>query len=555
LLCRWRIRLLERDLVRPLAVVLGSLATVLLVEIVCLLVATHGHFVYALEAPYTHLALAEQIAQGNYGLDASESAAPSSSILYPFLLAGLRPLGLGAMLPLAINFISTLAAGGFVVLLSRELGIQLRNIAWPRLFLVTATVAIALNLPGLALTGMEHSLHVAITIAYMLGLVRFVERGRCDWWWFACAMLLPAIRFEAGNMLVATTLIFLVLQRYAFALVTILTGCALAIAYLAFLRSLDLPPLPSSVLARSEWAKMVVVYHSNVFKIIETIAHNFYANLNTFGAAQMLGGVALGVAWLGGAGNATALSPRAPVRSHQIRLVTLGVMIFITLSQLAGGKLGWVPPRYDAYVLALNLCGIAIIYRDTVNAWCGHATWQRVSAICAVFLLIFAGYVAQSLFIPGMARKEYQGPFQLHRFVTEFYRAPVAIDQLGYVNFDNPDYVLDLSGLGSETARTERAQAHSSDWMDGLLAKHDVGLALIDPASDPNVPAEWVMVGDLRPGGDHASGPDQHRTIFYARRHSDVAAISDALDRFAPTLPANVRLTRVSPVANTERGA
>ncbi len=457
------------------------------------------------------------------------------------------------MLPLVINLISTLAAGGFVVLLSRELGIKLQGIAWPRLFLVTATVAMALNLPGLALTGLEHSLHVAITIAYMLGLVRFVARDRCDWWWFACIMLLPAIRFEAGSMVLATTLIALLLRQYTFAVATILLGCVMVIGYLAFLRFLELPPLPSSVLARSEWIKMAVLQPGNVFKVIVTIAHNFYANLNTYGAGQMLGGVALGMAWLGGAG--TALSRRPPVKAQQIKLLTLGLMTFVTLSQLAGGKLGWVPPRYDAYVLALNLCGIAIIYRETVKTWCENATWQRVSAICTVFLLIFAGYVAQSLFIPGMARKEYQGPFQLHRFVTQFYRAPVAVDQLGYVNFKNPDYVLDLSGLGSETTRAERAQSHSSDWMDGLLARHDVGLALIDPASDPDVPAQWVMVGDLQPGGDHTSGAGQHRYIFYARRQSDVAAISDALDRFAPTLPANIRLTRISPVADTEHGA
>src|SRR5215468_4391895 len=107
-----------RGLARPLAAVLAGLAAVLAVEIFCLLIATRGHFVYALEAAYTHLALAQQIAQGHYGLAPGEAAAPSSSILFPFLLAGLKFLGLGTKLPLVINVACTLAAGIFAVLLA-----------------------------------------------------------------------------------------------------------------------------------------------------------------------------------------------------------------------------------------------------------------------------------------------------------------------------------------------------------------------------------------------------------------------------------------------------
>ena len=45
------------------------------------------------DAPYTHLALAEQIRHGTYGLNPGEPSAPSSTILFPFLLVPLLPLG------------------------------------------------------------------------------------------------------------------------------------------------------------------------------------------------------------------------------------------------------------------------------------------------------------------------------------------------------------------------------------------------------------------------------------------------------------------------------
>ena len=101
----------ERDFVRPLFGILAGLAAVLAAEVACALLMTHGHFIYPSDAAYTHLALAQQITQGTYGLYPGEASAPSSTILYPVLLALLRPLGLGTMLPLVINVASTLATG------------------------------------------------------------------------------------------------------------------------------------------------------------------------------------------------------------------------------------------------------------------------------------------------------------------------------------------------------------------------------------------------------------------------------------------------------------
>ena len=468
----------ERDFVRPLFCVLAGLIAMLAAEILCLLFLTYGHFVYPSDAAYTHLALADQIVQGHYGLFPGEAAAPSSSILYPVLLAVTKPLGLGTMLPLAINIASTLAAGVFAVLLAQECGMLLHRIPPFRLFLLTAVVAIALDLPGLAVIGLEHSLHIAMTVAYLLGLVRFVTRGRCDWWWFACILIQPIIRFEAAGMLVADALIFVAFRRYGYALATVAIGVLLVAGYSLFLYSLGLPLLPSSVLTGSDWSNAAVVSHTGLFPVISAIVENLYANLRSFGAAEMLGGVALALPWLGWIWADLWRHPLT--KSDQVKLVTLAFMAFVTIAQLTAGRLGQVPPRYEAYVLALNLCGIAIIYRERVSAWCELATWPRVSAICLALLMIFAGYATQFFFLPARAEKEYEGSYQLQRFVTGFYHRPVAANLLGYIVFENSNYVLDLSGLSSETSRQARAQEQTPDWMEDLLASHNIGLALIE---------------------------------------------------------------------------
>lgn len=535
---------------RPLFAVLAGLTTVLAVEILCVLVATHGHFVYGLEAAYTHLALAQQIARGHYGLVPDEASAPSSSILFPFLLAGLKFLGLGTLLPLAINVAATLATGVFAVRIAETEGIPLGAIPWPRLLLITIAVAIALDLPGLAITGLEHSLHVAMTLVYLLGLIRFVDRRRCDWWWIACIIIQPIIRFEAAGMLVADALIFAVFRRYRYALAMLLIGTFLVGGYSLFLHLLGLPLLPSSVLSRSDWSSAAVASHNSALTVVIAILRNLFVNLNSFGAAQMLGAIALGIVWL--AETVHRVARTHPAKRDRVKLVTLGFMAFVTVAQLVGGKIGWTPPRYEAYVLALNLCGIAVIFQDQVIAWCRHATWLRVLSFCTVLLLIFAGYATQFLAIPELARKEYEGPYQLHRFVAEFYRAPVAVNQIGYINLDSPSYVLDLSGLSSEAARRARARERTSEWMDGLLARHGVGLAIIDTANDVSVPAEWIAVAELRLGSGHSDGSGAgQRYIIYARRPRDIASAQKALDRFAPTLPRDVQLVRSPTIYRT----
>jgi hypothetical protein len=96
--------------------------------------------------------------------------------------------------------------------------------------------------------------------------------------------------------------------------------------------------------------------------------------------------------------------------------------------------------------------------------------------------------------------------------------------------------VLDLSGLASEKARKARAAQRPIEWMDALLAEHDITLAIINSAEDPVVPASWVPIAELR------TANEVNHPIFYARRAADVAAIAPTLARFATTLPRGVKL-------------
>jgi len=112
---------------------------------------TGGIFTYSLDDPYIHLALAKNIWMGNYGINLNEPSAPSSSILWPFLLAPFSFFsGFFEFVPLIIN----VCCLGLLVFAMDKAFSDLKLLS--RLTLI-AVILIALNAYGLVFTGMEFS--------------------------------------------------------------------------------------------------------------------------------------------------------------------------------------------------------------------------------------------------------------------------------------------------------------------------------------------------------------------------------------------------------------
>jgi hypothetical protein len=173
------------------------------------LVINGGQFAYPLAGPYVHMAMADQILRGHYGITPGESASPSSTILYPYLLALLAPLHLGVFTSLVPCLAATVGSGLLLALVAEEAGIVLGVLGSTWLFLLGVTISLALNFVGLTLAGLEHAPHVFLTLASLLGLLRFVRRREADWWWLASIVLLPLIRFEALAAVLADVLVLL----------------------------------------------------------------------------------------------------------------------------------------------------------------------------------------------------------------------------------------------------------------------------------------------------------------------------------------------------------
>ena len=158
-------------------------------------------------------------------------------------------------------------------------------------------------------------------------------------------------------------------------------------------------------------------------------------------------------------------------------------------------------------------------------------------ALVLLMLLVGQPYLSAALVSPFGARNIYDQQYQMGRFAQAFYMRPVAVNDLGLVAYKNPNFVLDLWGLGSEQVRRAKlAGEYSPARMAALAASYDVGLVMIYDSWFPQgLPMDWTKVAVLHTNLVTAAGSD---VAFYRTPAVDAADVTRALEAFAPTLPA-----------------
>lgn len=69
--------------------VASALLAAMAIILAAILLLCDGHLIYGLDDSYISLSLGWHIGHGHYGINDADLSSPSSSILYPFVLAGL----------------------------------------------------------------------------------------------------------------------------------------------------------------------------------------------------------------------------------------------------------------------------------------------------------------------------------------------------------------------------------------------------------------------------------------------------------------------------------
>lgn len=482
-----------------LAAVGGLLAGVL----VAVLVATDGHLTYALDDPYIHLALAQHIAAGDYGINAGEASSPSSSVLWPLLLAGPTLLPHDEVWPLV------LAAGCTLATAVALFGGLARSL--PRWWACGATLAavVLLNVVGIAFTGMEHSLQVLLAVLVGRGVVEVVaDPARVPRSLLLAVAAGPLVRYELAAFSLAAAVVLVAVGRGRMALLPTLVWVVSLLSFSVFLVRSGLDALPSSVLAKSGYADVPLV-----FEVRWRVETAFTEPVFVLVTVVVLGDALLRRTW-------------GPL--HTFAVLVLG-------AHLVAGDFGWFG-RYEVYLYVGLLPVLVALLRPwaaLVRSRLGRPWTRRAVATALAATAVATAYplASTTLSTPAAARDVWSQQAQTADFVRQEWRLPIAVNDLGLVALRGGQPVLDLYGLADQDARKARQERTEPGWMDRLVRERGVRLVAIYSTWFPDLPQSWTRVGTLTGSPVVVSG---ERTVdLYVVDETDAPTVCAELVRFA----------------------
>jgi hypothetical protein len=491
---------------------------------------TGFHVLFTQDDPYIHLALAQRLlASGHYGLNEGEVAAPASSILYPFLLVPLLALGLGPAAALLINVLVAGVTGALLCGALREGGYNVDRMRGAALTFIAFGWMVGFNVFAVALTGMENLLAAALALAILLGLAALWRHDRLRWFLPVCAMLLPLVRYEGVGLWLICVLSLMLRRRFWAACVAFAPAALALGGFSLFLLQNGLPPLPSSVLSKASSGSFGS--HSAAGNALAIVVNNMRGNFSGADAWPLLALIA---------GNLAVLCvPRLRRAPGGAPLALTGAAI--CLAHVLAGKFGGFG-RYQAYAEIFGAMTVLLGFSGMLAPRIARGPAWAVALLAMAPVLLFPESILYALAPPLAAQNLYSQQYQLHRFITAFWRAPAGANDIGEVSYDNPYYLLDYAGLGSEAARLAHATATDPAWMNSLARGHGVEFAMLFPRWFPAVPANWRPVADLHLDMVNVIAGDPV-VRFYAITPEAASRAAPLLQQFAAGLPPAAHLS------------
>lgn len=490
------------------------------------------HFIYALDDTYIGMAMAKNLAlHGVWGVSPYGFSSSDSSLLFPLLMAaGFKIVGVRLGVPLVISWVAGLAAifaAGRVVARYLEPKGQMLALA---VFVLCTPLFVAGTI------GMEHSLHVLLTLVFLGFFLRSDEAedsGGPLGAMAAVSALMVATRYE-GLFFVAAAVCVLAWERRWKAAGAILAGAAVpVVAYAAFSMAHGGTWLPNSVALKGASGDHPGMAQAGA-NLVERLKENFSDAPQVF---LVLAAVAAA---------AVALI-RKERRMAAALLVVLGAGCLHLV--LAGVGMYY---RYDAYLFGAAVvalaCAFPALRRNAGKAAFAAVYFLELGGVGALLIVC----VAQIHMLPLIARNIYLRQWQMGRFVEEYYPGgTVAANDIGAVNYLSHMHCYDLVGLANqEIFWARRTGGYTTEFLRGDAAAQHVDIAIAYdrwfgdppgvPVGGPPLPGNWIRVAHWQIDDPSIIGDTV--VSFYAVNPAEAAPLRADLVQFEKTVPGPVRL-------------
>jgi len=497
-------RLLWLPLLPALAVFLVSLAAALRVA----LRLTGGRLIYALDDAYIHMAVARTFAlDGVWGCTPFHFSSSSSSLLWTFGLGvAYRIFGVHDSLPLLLNVLFAVATLVVANLSLARLDVR----PLPR-GTALAAIVVAFPLAGMVLIGMEHILHLLLTISFAAVAIDALTgpaegprvRRRRTVALCLLGALLAASRYE-GFFLIGLVCLALAIRRQLPRAVAIGLASLLPVAVFGAISVANgsyFLPNPLMVKAVGETESTL----SAILKPFGAEDLEFLKNNRAMPILLVLGLLAALAHW----------RARRSFWTPAVILPLLLAAMVAVHGHFVFSPLYWAY-RYDAYLVGFGLFVAAVVLADLP----GPSVLPR-GALAAVLLALLVPVVAgvregfsPTAEIEGI-RGTYLEQYQTAQFIQRYYPYDaVIVNDLGAVTYYTRARILDLVGLGDiDPLAIMRRSAYTGREVTQWTAPYRPKIAVVSlgwSVSGALIPREWVRVAVVE------VPPDWHRVGFFA---------------------------------------
>jgi hypothetical protein len=395
----------------------------------------------------------------------------------------------------------------------------------------------------MALIGMEHVLHLLLTIAFAALAVLTLsgpsgaprlERRRTV---VLCvsAALLAASRYEGFFLVGLVCLAFLARRQPARSILVALAALLPVAAFGAFSVAHGSYFLPNPLMVKAVGESTGVL--SALFKPFGSEDLAFLQNNRAMPILLALGALGALAQW----------RARRALLSPPVLLPLLLVGMILLHGHFVFSPLYWAY-RYDAYLVGFGLFVAAVVLADLREpAWLpgALASTLLVAGLVPLVANVREGVVPDAE-IEGM-RNTYLEEVQTAEFIRLYYpHDAVIVNDLGAVTYYTEAHILDLVGLGDiEPVRVMRHSTYTSRDVTAWTASYRPKIAILQlgwGVVGPLIPPEWVRVAVVE------VPPHRHRVGFFAVEPGHAwtlrASVAQHFGELGTTLGYRVKLLR-----------
>lgn len=501
-----------------------------------------GHFVYALDDAYIHMAIAKNFVQeGVWGLTKEHFTSSSSSLLWVLLLSVVYAVfGVFEMAPYFLNFLFAVLLVLAVYWLMRR---DRRNTIY--IFACVLVVAFATPLPALIVGGMEHVLQVLVSIlfVYFSSIVLSGENEHSQKqslrYLLVLTPLVPLTRYEGLFIVAVVCFLFAIRRQWSRAFLLGFLALTPIAVYGLVSKLHGWFWLPNSILLKGHFPQLTSVsqvlffFDSTMLSFLRAPLPVFYL----FASSVLL----------------YVIRMRLGKAFWEAKQLAIIIFLSVTYLHMQFSAAGWFY-RYEAYLVALGMVVVFMAIGDIFTNWKELITPKGRLGLIIIALALFALFPARVLVLRALEALDVTIMAQNDRLLEHIYPAKfvstyydyqtIVANDLGAVTFYTHARVLDMYGLGNvepilfRQKKTGYTDADVFQW----TAQQKAKIAILQVEWNeiyPRLPDKWIKIGEWTLPRNVIFG--DKRIGFFALDPKEAQPLADNLREFSSTVPPQIK--------------